>query len=94
MIAVGSVKVQGSKAKPVNGLELPRAARARDEVTQRVATSWHIWSPIEGIRCPQASYLSLDQEIPFMPLCGLASSRLGFLRGLHREEARKLWDRI
>jgi hypothetical protein len=48
MIAVGSVKVQGSKVKPINGSELPRATRARDKVTQRVATSWHIWSPIEG----------------------------------------------
>jgi hypothetical protein len=33
MIAVGSAKVQGSKAKPVNRSELPKATRARDEMT-------------------------------------------------------------
>jgi hypothetical protein len=48
MIVVGSAKAQGSKVKPINGSELPRATRARGEVTQRVATSWHIRSPIEG----------------------------------------------
>jgi hypothetical protein len=52
--------------------------RARDEVTHEVATSWHIWSPIEGTRFLQASYLSLDREVSFMALYGLASSRPGF----------------
>jgi hypothetical protein len=51
------------------GSELPRATRARDEVTQRVASSWHIRGPIEGTRHPQASYLSPDWEVSFMPLC-------------------------
>jgi hypothetical protein len=86
-IAVGSAKAQGSKAKPVNGLEPPRATRARDKATQRVATSWLIWSPIEGTQCSQALYLSLDREISFTTLCGLASSHPGFLRGLPGEEA-------
>jgi hypothetical protein len=86
-IDMGSVKAQGSKAKPVNGSEPPRATRARDQTTQRVATSSHIRSPIEGTQCSQASYLSLDQEISFTPLCGLASNRSGFLRGLPGEEA-------
>jgi hypothetical protein len=48
MIVMGSVKAQGSKVKPVNGLEPPRATRARDEATQRVALSRHIRSPVEG----------------------------------------------
>jgi hypothetical protein len=47
-IVVGSSKVQALKVKPVNGSEPPRATRARDEATQRVATNWHIQSPIEG----------------------------------------------
>jgi hypothetical protein len=37
MIAMGSTKAQGSKAKPVYGSEPPRATRARDEATQRMA---------------------------------------------------------
>jgi hypothetical protein len=38
-------------------------------MTQGVPSSWHIWSPTEETRHPQASYLSLGQEISFMPLC-------------------------
>jgi hypothetical protein len=87
MIAVGSVKAQGLKVKHVNGSELPRATRERDEATQSVATSWHIQRPIEGTWYSQASYLSLDWKISFTPLCGLASSSPGFLRGLPGEEA-------
>jgi hypothetical protein len=37
IIAVGSVKAQGSKANPISGLELPREIKVRDEETQRVA---------------------------------------------------------
>jgi hypothetical protein len=40
----------------------------RDEETQRVASSWHIRSPIKGIQHPQALYLSLDWEVSFTPL--------------------------
>jgi hypothetical protein len=43
--------------------------------------------PCRGGRCSQASYLSLNQEISFTPLCGLASSYLSFLHGLPGEEA-------
>jgi hypothetical protein len=35
--AMGSTKAQGSKTKFINGSEPPRATRARDEVTQRMA---------------------------------------------------------
>jgi hypothetical protein len=35
-IAVGSAKAQCSKAKPIEGLEPPKAIRARDEATQRM----------------------------------------------------------
>jgi hypothetical protein len=41
------------------------ATKARDEVTQGVASSWLIWSPIEGIQHTQASYLSLNQKVSF-----------------------------
>jgi hypothetical protein len=54
-IAMGSAKAQGSNVKPVNGSEPPRATRASDEVTQRVAMRWNIRSPIEGTRRSQAS---------------------------------------
>jgi hypothetical protein len=37
-------------------------------VTQGVDNSWCIWSVIEGPRHPQASYLSLDQVVSFMPI--------------------------
>jgi hypothetical protein len=36
-IAVGFAKAQGSKVKPVNGLEPPRATRVRDKATQSIA---------------------------------------------------------
>jgi hypothetical protein len=49
----------------LDGLELPRA---RDEATQRVASSWHIRCPIEGIWHPQASYLSPEWEVFVLPL--------------------------
>jgi hypothetical protein len=86
-IAMGSMKVQGSKVKQVNGSEPPRAIGVRDEATQRVATSWHIRRPTDGTRRPQNLYLSLDREISIMPLCGPASNHPGFLHGLPDEVA-------
>jgi hypothetical protein len=70
-IAVGSAKAQGLKAKPTESgdrSELPRVTRARDEATQMVASSWRIQRPIEETRHTQASYLSPDREVFFMPL--------------------------
>jgi hypothetical protein len=84
---VGSAKARGLKAKPINESEPPRATRARDEAAQRMANILVHRCPIEGTRHPQALYLSLDQEVSFMPLCGLAYSRLGFLHGLPGKEA-------
>jgi hypothetical protein len=49
-IDMGSVKAQGSKAKPVNGSKPPRATRARAKATQGVASSYCIRSPIEETR--------------------------------------------
>jgi hypothetical protein len=80
-ITVGSAKAQGSKVKPVYGSELPRATRVRDEATQRMTNILAHPVPHLGAWHPQASYLSLDREVSLMPLCELASSRLGFLRG-------------
>jgi hypothetical protein len=37
MIVVGSGKAQSLKAKPIYGSEPPRATRARDEATQKMA---------------------------------------------------------
>jgi hypothetical protein len=68
MIAVGLQQLRVIRQNPPVGSEPPRAIRPRDKVTQRVASSWHIRDPIEGTRHPQGSYLSLDQEVSFMPL--------------------------
>jgi hypothetical protein len=80
-IAMGSAKAHGSKAKPIGGSE--RGTKRH----KGWPTFWHTRGPIEGTRRPQASYLSLDQDVSFMPLCGLAYSRPGFLHGLPRKEA-------
>jgi hypothetical protein len=77
MIAVGSAKAQGWKVKPVYGSEPHRGW----------PTFCRTWRPIEGTQLPQASYLSLDWEVSFTSLCGLASSHPGFLRGLPGKEA-------
>jgi hypothetical protein len=64
----GPTNAQGSKVKPASQSEVPRATRVRDEVTQGVASSSHIWSPMKGIRLSQASYMSLDWEVSFTSL--------------------------
>jgi hypothetical protein len=86
-VIMGLPMLRVQRQNPPDGSEPPRANRMRDEVTQGVATSWHIRSPIEGTRHPQASYLSLDQEVSFTPLYGLASSCPSFLCGLPWKEA-------
>jgi hypothetical protein len=68
-IVEGSAEAQGLKANPSVGSKLPRATRAREEATQRVASNWRIRSPIEGSQHHQASYLSPDLEVSIMPLC-------------------------
>jgi hypothetical protein len=67
MIVVGLPMLRIRRQNLAVELEPPRATRARDKVTQRVASSGCIQSLIEGIRHPQASYLSLDWEVSFMP---------------------------
>jgi hypothetical protein len=54
-------------------------------------TFLHTRCPIKGTRHPQASYLSLDYEVSFTPLCGLVSSHLGFLHGIPGKEA---WNHL
>jgi hypothetical protein len=68
MTTVGLPMLRVRRRNPPDKLEPPRATRVRDEVTQGVANSWHIWSPIEGTQHPQASYLSPDQDVSFTPL--------------------------
>jgi hypothetical protein len=46
MIAVGVCKSSGLEGETRQWVRAARAIRARDKVTQRVATSWHIWSPV------------------------------------------------
>jgi hypothetical protein len=67
-IVVGSAKAQGSKANPPVRSKPPKATRVRDEATQRVASDWRIWSPIEGIWHSPASYLSIDWEVSLTPV--------------------------
>jgi hypothetical protein len=58
----------------------------RDEVTQNVASSWRIRCPNEGIQHPEASNLSLDREVSFVPL------HVGWHRAI-RVSARVTWER-
>jgi hypothetical protein len=52
----------------LDGPELRRATKARDEAIQRVASNWYFLGPHRGDLVPSASYLSPDQEVFFMPL--------------------------
>jgi hypothetical protein len=67
-IVVGLPLLRVRRQNPPVRLEPPRATRPRDKATQGVASSWHIWSPIEGTRHLQASYLSPNREVSFTPL--------------------------
>jgi hypothetical protein len=67
-IVKGATMLRVLRRNSLVGLESLRATRARDEVTQSVASIWPIWGPIEGIRHPQASYLSPNREVSFTPL--------------------------
>jgi hypothetical protein len=64
----GLPKLRVRRKNPPIGSEPPKATRAWDEATQRMANSWHTRSPNEGTRPHQASYLSLDREASFTPL--------------------------
>jgi hypothetical protein len=87
MIAVGSTKAQGSKVKPVSGLEPPRATRARDEATERMANI--LVQPVPHRGDPtSSSFISDSTSGGFLhTLFGLASSCLSFLCGLLGKEA-------
>jgi hypothetical protein len=67
-IVVGLSIIRVRRHNPPFGLELPRVTRVRDEATQGMASGWHIRSPAEGTWHPQASYLSPEWEVFFMPL--------------------------
>jgi hypothetical protein len=60
----------------------------RDEATQRVACNEDIQCPIEGIRHPQTSYLSLEWEVSIAPLqvswnLAIRIFCVGYLRKMH-----------
>jgi hypothetical protein len=65
---VGLQQVRVLTQNPPVGSVPPRVNRAKDKVTQRVASSWCIRGPIEGTRHPQPFYLSPSREVSFMPL--------------------------
>jgi hypothetical protein len=54
----GLLKLRVRRRNPLDGSEPSRSTRARDKVTQRVASSWCIRLTIEGTWHSQASYLS------------------------------------
>jgi hypothetical protein len=82
-IAMGSANAQGSKAKPVE------SGQSRLEQPER-GTKRHKGWPIDGASGEHrgdpasANFISESRPRGFLhaPLCGLASSRLGFLLGL------------
>jgi hypothetical protein len=67
MIVVGLLKLRVRRQNPPVESVMPRANRVREKATQRVASSWHTWRPIEGTRHPQDLYLSPGREVSFMP---------------------------
>jgi hypothetical protein len=71
------LKLMVHRRNPLDGSKPPRVTKARDEVTQRVTSSWRIWCPIEGTRHSQASYLSPEREVSFTPFmwAGIEPSR-------------------
>jgi hypothetical protein len=87
MIAVGFAKAQDSKAEPINGSDPPTATRARDEATQRMANI--LAHPVPHQGDPASSSFISESRFggSLHALCGLASSHLGFLRGLPGKEA-------
>jgi hypothetical protein len=86
-IIMGLPTLRVRRQNPPDGSRLPRASIARDEATQGVSTSWHIWSPIEGTQCPQASYLSLDREVSFTPHLWDGSEPPGFSTPITQERS-------
>jgi hypothetical protein len=75
----GLPKLRVPRKTPPVGLALPRANRARDKATQRVASSWHFLGAHRGDPT-SSSFVSKSRPRGFFhtPLCWLASSRLGF----------------
>jgi hypothetical protein len=67
-IVVGLTKLRILRQNLPVGSAPPRANRARDKVTQRVANSWHTRGPYKGSWHPQAFYLTPSWEVSFMPL--------------------------
>jgi hypothetical protein len=49
MITVGLPMLRVQRRNPLDGSELPKATRARDEATQGVASSWHIRALSRGL---------------------------------------------
>jgi hypothetical protein len=74
----GLPKLRVRRRNPPVGSEPPKATRVRDKVTQSVASSWRIRSPIEGTRHPEASYLSPSWGVFITPLCVGWHSHPGF----------------
>jgi hypothetical protein len=87
MIAVGSIKAQGSKAKPTDRV---RAAQS-NQIEGQSATKdgQQLVHPLPHRGDPtSSSFISESQPGGFLrtPPCGLASSRPGFLLGLPRND--------
>jgi hypothetical protein len=65
IIAVGSTKAQGLKAKPINESEPPRATRVRDEATQRMANI--LMHPVPHRSDPaSSSFISVSRSRGFL----------------------------
>jgi hypothetical protein len=96
MIAVGSAKTQGSKAKPIGQV---RAAQSNhSEGRSDTKEGQHFGAPgypIKGTCPPQASYLSLDPEVSFMPLCvGWHLAIRVFFTDYPRKKHETTWSRF
>jgi hypothetical protein len=90
-IGVGLQQLGVRRHNPPVGSKPSRVYRERDEATQGMTSSWHIWGPNKGTRNPQALYLSSDREVSFMPhRVGCHLANCVFLLGITWESRAKL----
>jgi hypothetical protein len=86
----GLLKLRDRRQNPLDGSKPPRGTRARDEATQRMASSWCIQSPIEVTQHSQAS--DLNMRFPSCPFMWAGIEPSGFFTRIIRDRRVKLPD--
>jgi hypothetical protein len=83
MVGGGLLKLRDQRQNPLDGSKPLRGTRARDEATQRVASSWCIRIPIEVTQHSQAS--DLNMRFPSCPFMWAGIEPSGFFTRIIRE---------